>query len=451
MRILRLSQASPPHLLRLALLALLPAAWLAVDLTPADASPQPGPAILLHARSVTSKNACAWGTITDCSQAVVRGEVATSGVGPFYYVYLLAYRQSLVPNVAGMQCGISYQDGQAGDMLDGHGVEIYSWSLCATLEFITPGANAWPRPGGGNLITWDAVNRCQTGAMAVAGYFYTGAYDPDIFGVIRRPIDGLAKLADCTAIERTISPDHLGYVAFSSGMTIPGCYGCYGGCPSLPAPPPSTGPTALSLHLVRPPLPPPICTALSAISCDTVSANGRSSAGGEHYYAYLIASIGGMRGLGAINYGITYQGGNAGGLADGSGIDILSWGDCRGSQPAPPFTSPTWPAPGSGMRLYWAPETLCPDRGATIVTGYFYLSAYTPDELRLTPFPGDATASMEDCYRRVTTLGTRQLGRARFSPGGTLLGCRPCVENCENPTPVRSTTWSDIKSLVGGK
>ena len=35
---------------------------------------------------------------------------------------------------------------------------------------------SWPDPQSGNLITWDSTRRCQTGSVAIAGYFYVGAY-----------------------------------------------------------------------------------------------------------------------------------------------------------------------------------------------------------------------------------------------------------------------------------
>ncbi|HEX7880645.1 MAG TPA: hypothetical protein VF720_14615, partial [Candidatus Eisenbacteria bacterium] len=65
----------------------------------------------------------------------------------------------------------------------------------------------WPQDGGGNLITWDATTRCQTsgnaliGTVAVAGYFYMGAYGNDVMRVTPRPVDGFAKVANCGSVE----------------------------------------------------------------------------------------------------------------------------------------------------------------------------------------------------------------------------------------------------------
>lgn len=410
------------------------------------ASPSPGPAILVHLRAVTSKNACSAAGLSDCQAAVTRGEVASSGAGPFYFAYLVGTTAPANTPIGALVCGISYQDNQIGNRNDSHGVEIYSWNLCATLEFPAPGAAVWPETGGGNLIVWDANTNCQTGGLAVAGYFYMGAYDRDLLGVIPHPVFGQAKLGNCLGIEQVIARDHLGYAAFSPGATDAGC-GCNGGCPGLPAPPPAAGPTALSLHLLRPPALPSICSAIGTPDCATSPTAGRCSAAGEHYYAYVLASIGGMRGLGGATFGISYQAGLPGAQLDGAGVDILAWGDCRSSQPYPPLTTPGWPAPGSGIQIYWAAEAQCQNPGPTVPVGYLYLSAYSPDELRLTTFPLQGTATLADCYYRETALPLAKLGRARFSPSGLLPGCRPCVDNCDDPTPVVPTTWSGIKTV----
>jgi hypothetical protein len=108
-------------------------------------------------------------------------------------------------------------------------VDVLAWTLCATLEFPSTG---WPASGGGNLVAWDTINSCQnyepsgpgTGVVAAAGYFYLAAYSNDVMMLIPRPVDGLAKVADCLARETTIadvgvprSPSHLGTARFSTG------------------------------------------------------------------------------------------------------------------------------------------------------------------------------------------------------------------------------------------
>jgi hypothetical protein len=125
-------------------------------------------------------------------------------------------------DIAGLQCGITYQNGSPGAASDGQGIDIFDWTLCASLEFPSTGDQPWPEPGSGNLITW-SLDHCQTGVTAVAGYFYLGAYGVDQLRLIPRPIDNLAKLAHCNASEILISPGDLGVASFSSGARIRGC------------------------------------------------------------------------------------------------------------------------------------------------------------------------------------------------------------------------------------
>ncbi len=404
---------------------ILVASALALGHTDVQASPQPGPAIFLHARPANAtKNPCADLNITNCYQVETRGDMAQPDVGPYYFVYLLANGNPQFTGLSGLQFGLFYQDNQAGGMLDGAGVDIFSWHPCVPLEFPSQG---WPQPGSGNLMIWPAPD-CQTAPLVVAGYFYTGAYSPDILAVTPRPVDSRASVTNCASQELVLSTSHLGRVAFSAGATDYGCNGCLGGCPPLPWPPVSPGPTALSLHLARPPLPPSTCSALGPISCDTLATSGTSSGAGEHYYAYVLASIGGLRGLSQIRFGIDYDGGTPGGATNLQGLDILSWTRCG---PGSMVYDSNWLNPGASMTLTWDYSmTGCPDLGSTVVAGYFYVSAYSADVLRLTPPAGSSTARLRDCVFTVTDLDVARLGHAAFSPDGSLAGCRPCTEPC---------------------
>ncbi|TPW13344.1 MAG: hypothetical protein FD129_1294, partial [bacterium] len=192
--------------------------------------------------------------------------------------------------------------------------------------------------------------------------------------------------------------------------------------------------TALSLHLARPPVTPPPCSALGAISCDTLTVSGMSSEVGEHYYAYLLASIGGLRGLSGVRFGIDYDGGTPGGATNGQGLDILSWAVCG---PASMLYNSSWPDPGMSMTLTWDYSTTgCPDLGSTVVAGYFYVSAYSADILRLTPPAGETTVEITDCGFTLRELDVTQLGQAAFSPDGSLSGCRPCTNACQATSAV---------------
>jgi len=155
--------------------------------------------IMLHHQAPTTKNVC--------NRA---GNVPTTGCigynvnnGPLYptqysFTYLLVINGSQTEGIAGVQMGIDYNGAP------GAGVDVDLFFLCATLQFSSTG---WPQDGGGNLITWDATTACQVngnpllGAVAVAGYFYLGAYSPDVMRVIPRPVDGFAKVANCGSVE----------------------------------------------------------------------------------------------------------------------------------------------------------------------------------------------------------------------------------------------------------
>ena len=191
--------------------------------------------IMLHALTTTTKAPCARAANlpTDCS-------LYTAGVDnqPLYpavrYVYLLVVNGSQVEGVAGVQCGISYDGGP-------NGVEVYGWTLCATLEFVSTG---WPANGGGNLITWNATGpqctappgNATVGAVGQAGYFYCGAYTPDVMRLTPRPVDGLAKVANCGSVEDIIytSPNDAQTFLGAVGFGGPGVNPCGRDLPPLP-------------------------------------------------------------------------------------------------------------------------------------------------------------------------------------------------------------------------
>jgi len=194
------------------------------------AGPNADANIELHILGLTTKNACTRNsalqggfTQPNCDQLVNE-----AGLG-YFYVHVLVTDGDAAAGVAGMQFGIQYGSG----MLDGVGIDIFDWFLCATLEFPQP-APLWPNNGGGTLITWDSTNRCQqfepggvgTGVVANAGYFYMGAYGPATFQITVRPVDGFAKVASCAAEEDDLGPGDLGAATFGIGPQTgysPGC------------------------------------------------------------------------------------------------------------------------------------------------------------------------------------------------------------------------------------
>jgi hypothetical protein len=196
------------------------------------------PAILIHLTAATSKNACSFGALESCSTAVVRGGLSNPVTGPFYFANVLANRGSM-DDVAGIQFGIAYDNYLPNGARNNSKIDIFSWTLCATLEWPTP-LPAWPNPGSGNLVTWNTVTRCQTGATAVAGYFYVAAYSADILSIVPRPVDSAAKLADCDAVETLLGTERLGSAAFSAGFSTEGCNPCLMFCEGVRTVSPTT-------------------------------------------------------------------------------------------------------------------------------------------------------------------------------------------------------------------
>lgn len=203
---------------------------LALSATGASAQVSMKPKILLHVKAVTSKNQCTPTGVTTCSQAVITG-----ALNQFYHVQVLVAESDSINNadsgIAGVQFGLDYMGGFDPSGNAALALDIFGWSLCATLEFQTPSpAPIWPGPGSGNLITWDAVTICQRGAVATAGYFYLTAYSASTLKIIPRPVDGAAKVADCGSLEIPLNPGDLGFAAFSAGQSVAGCNPCVQRC-----------------------------------------------------------------------------------------------------------------------------------------------------------------------------------------------------------------------------
>jgi hypothetical protein len=191
------------------------------------------PKILLHVKSKTTKNPCSFGSVADCqANTVVKANLTDpNDANTYYFVYLLAVKASF-PNIAGLECGLVYEGG-ANPSGGESPINIASWTLCATLEFASQGADPWPSPNSGNLITWSRDTACQTGEVGVAGYFYVGAYAPATMRVTTRPASGLAKLADCSDPPNESEPlliKDLGFIAFSAGAVTEGCNPCVAEC-----------------------------------------------------------------------------------------------------------------------------------------------------------------------------------------------------------------------------
>jgi hypothetical protein len=186
----------------------------------AFAGPNSSANIELHILGTTTKNACTRLQTTPTCQTITN----EGDLGTYYFLHVLVTNGNAAAGVAGMQFGIEY----GSEMSDLSGIDIFGWVLCATLEFPQP-SPVWPNNGGGNLITWDSTNRCQTfepaglgtGVVANAGYFYMAAYSPASMEITVRPVDGLAKVASCAAEEDLLSGlVRLGTATFGGGQGL---------------------------------------------------------------------------------------------------------------------------------------------------------------------------------------------------------------------------------------
>lgn len=107
----------------------------------------------------------------------------------------------------------------------------------------------------------------------------------------------------------------------------------------------------------------------------------------QHYLAYVLATdIDEEVGIAGVTFGITYDN------EPKSGVDIISWSDCTLYE----WHMEDWPQANTGNLLTWHQKDDCQRTNPTVV-GYFYLTAYSPDRLRLIPRPVDGMAQVAAC------------------------------------------------------
>lgn len=210
------------------------AATLTVDVLTATSLPHPNAdaRLALHLGSTLVRPQCMnFDRLPTCAQVVTRGQLYPR----VYMAYVLVERGNAMAGVGGAQFGVNYAAAPSV------GVDVYSWSLCASLEFTAAGPNGpWPAPGSGNLVTWDVRTRCQrtepggpgTGVVATVGFFYLGAYTPGEIRLTPRPVDNQAKVGSCTSVEDVIAGaggpagERLGFASFSADGLTPGFNPC---------------------------------------------------------------------------------------------------------------------------------------------------------------------------------------------------------------------------------
>ena len=187
------------------------------------------------------------------------------------------------------------------------------------------------------------------------------------------------------------------------------------------------------------------CGAWGAPTCADVNTAGALYP--TTYFGYLLVCDGSaFAGLAGVECGVQYDSGAQ------SGVDIYSWALCGSVE----FHTADWPASGSGNRITWDPASRCqrtepggPGTGVTANAGYFYLAAYTPDQLHVRPHPATGEAKVADCTACESVLAHSidgiypTLGSANFSAGGSSAGYNPCG----SVVPVIQTTWGSIKAF----
>lgn len=185
------------------------------------------------------------------------------------------------------------------------------------------------------------------------------------------------------------------------------------------------------------------CTNVPTTINDVVT-SGTASESGEGYFVYVLASPQYPEnpapeieyGLRALQFGIAVDPPEA--------VVIHQWQSCAVSS----IFGNGWPQSGSGILL-----TLDGCRQSELtVAGYFFLSAYAPATMSVTPWPGEAAAKYVDCQSLATDFFPVSSHRVGWiSMGGALRGqdadgCNPLLGPCDGPVPVEPTTWGRLKA-----
>jgi hypothetical protein len=194
--------------------------------------------------------------------------------------------------------------------------------------------------------------------------------------------------------------------------------------------------------------------ATTPVTCATITPKACGDTGLQlggtvslNYYAVLcVFGADPDSGIAGLVCGIDYNG------SPRAGVDIDTWTLCSGGLD---FPSDNWPGARTGNIITWvAPEdcqkTVPGDLsdGVTAVAGFFYLTAYSADELKITPHPrldSGPLFQVADCSSREYNLDpNKQAGSVAFSSDGSQKGSLPCIKR-----PTESKTWGQVKSSFG--
>lgn len=194
------------------------------------ANPVEGPKIAGHLSAYTTKAICTSAIARPpCnpgqSNMAVHGDLNTS-----YNLYLVVLDGNSSAGIAGAAFGIEYNG------TPGVGMDIYSWIMCADVEYSGgPSGVAWPASGSGNMIIWDVRTKCQKtsatgdldgGVTAVLGSLYVYAYSADLFSITRRNYVPTPDLNVCTCSLLNLDlgfPEAVGKVGFGATQGVDPC------------------------------------------------------------------------------------------------------------------------------------------------------------------------------------------------------------------------------------
>jgi hypothetical protein len=215
---------------------------------------------------------------------------------------------------------------------------------------------------------------------------------------------------------------------------------------AIAAPAPAGATVRLLLHAAPPPPSADLkCELLPLTDCRNAVTSAPLSTPtrpGEWIYVLLTRDADDPQ-IGGVGFGISYQDDKVGGRLDGKGVDIWSWEHC-GEATMDLVSGRPWPDPGGALYLRWRQSTRCV-RGAVGVAGYFYVSAYSSDTIKLRgALPPEPRYQYRNTPRVVHMHDCPGDNGYGFAPGalgtfdfsdGAAPGCNPCLEPCQLPPP----------------
>lgn len=379
--------------------------------------------------------ACATGERTFTTE----GPVSTPE-SPYYLAWVIVANYDAAPGFRGVQYGIDY------DNVALSGVDILDWTSCSPLEFPSPG---WPASGTGNLQVFD----CSRSGFIVAGYFTIAVYDPDILDLVPRQVDDALKVADCGSAETLLDAIAAGAAGFGGEPGQDPCFSLEDVIPPPPEPIEEPEQARLVLHAVPE-------NGGASLTCggddDIPCARGvrtfvtEVDEGVDEVIVYvLLKHPYSDRGVGKVGFPLMYD----------EGIIIREWVPCGSYEDR----WRSYPASGGGVLVSWfSTAGACTPKAMTVV-GYFRVEVRAPGVLRFGeppgyPNPGSGRGIVAYC----TALTNEVLYNDWVLPGelgavgfGGAAGYDPCHAGGWEElagrvmTPVRPTTWSALKSLLG--